>query len=354
MIKKVVIILSILIGIVLISGAVLYNYLLSPVNKNSNEMIEITIKTGESSNEIAKDLKNNKLIKNDQFFIIYLKLNKINDLKASTYKLKQSMSMKEIIDIISGGKGYNPNEITITFKEGKNIRSIAQVIDKNTDNSYDDVMNKLNDEKYIDSLIEKYWFLTKEIKNKELFYPIEGYLFPDTYNFNNKKVTVEEIFEVLLNQTDKILTKYKDKINAQDFTVHEVMTFASIIELEGLKKKDKPDIASVFYNRLAIDMSLGSDVTACYAQKIDDTAKCHNTANFNYDSPYNTRPLSNKGLPVGPIANPGIDSIDAVLNPTKTDYIYFVADKHTNIYFFKTYGEFETKINELKENGDWL
>lgn len=352
--KKVIIIFVFLIGIFLISFGCYYNYQLSPIDKNSNSEIEFIIKSGTSTKMIAKMLEEKGLIRSDTFLTIYLKINKINNIKASTYILKKNMGLKEIINIISNGNGYNPNEVSITFKEGNNIRSFATTISNKTNNKYNDVIKKFEDKDYINELIKKYWFLTDEIKNEEIFYPLEGYLFPNTYRFKDKNASIEDIFLKLLDETDKILSKYKDKIEKQDLTVHEILTFASIIELEGLKSVDKPKIASVFYNRLKKGMSLGSDVTACYAQKIDDTALCHNTANFNYNSPYNTRLITNLGLPIGPIANPGEDSIEAVLNPATTDYIYFVADKYTNVYFFKTYTEFETKIKELKKNGDWL
>ena len=221
-------------------------------------------------------------------------------------------------------------------------------------NKYDDVIKKVSDKEYIDSLIEKYWFITKDVKNSELYYPIEGYLYPNTYTFNNKNVTIEEIFTKMLDETQKVLDKYKDKIEKSKMSVHEILTFASIVELEGVNNSDRPTIASVFYNRLDRGISLGSDVTACYAQKIDDTALCHRTANFNYDSKYNTRLLSNKGLPVGPICNPSEGSISAVLNPTESDYLYFVADKNTKVYFFKTESEFYSTIKELKQKGLWL
>lgn len=150
----------------------------------------------------------------------------------------------------------------------------------------------------------------------------------------------------MLIETDKVLSKYKTEIEKSKLSTQQIITLSSIVELEGLSDKDRPNIASVFYNRLNKNMSLGSDVTACYAQKIDDTTLCHNTANFNYKSDYNTRLVSKLGLPTGPICNPSESSIKAVLNAPKTDYLYFVADKDTNVYFFKTKDEFDKKIKE--------
>ena len=104
------------------------------------------------------------------------------------------MTLPEIVDTLEAGTKTNPNNIKITFKEGLNMRGIAKVIDENTDNSYDDVMNLLADTEYIDSLINEYWFLAEEIKNSELYYPLEGYLFPNTYEVD-KTGDVKSIFD---------------------------------------------------------------------------------------------------------------------------------------------------------------
>lgn len=332
----------------------LYNYEISPVDKHDKKDVVFTVKKGSTTKTIAKELKSASLIHDENFFVIYMKLNKISNLQASTYRLKRSMTLKQIISIINKGEGFNPDEIKITFKEGKNIRNVAKVISENTNNEYNSVIEKINNKEYIDELIKKYWFLKDDIKNKDIFYALEGYLFPNTYVFNNKDVTIDVIFEKMLDETDKILSKYKNDIEKSDYSVHELITLASIIELEGLNDSNRPDVASVFYNRLDKGISLGSDVTACYAQKIDDTALCHRTANFNYPSKYNTRVVTNLGLPIGPICNPSESSIKAAINPNKTDYMYFVADKNTKLYFFKTKSEFEKKIKELKQSGNWL
>lgn len=340
--------------ILLVGISILYEYEISPVDKKDTNEVVFKIEKGTGTKTIGKNLENASLIHDANFFVFYVKIHNISNLQASTYKLKRSMNLKEIIEIINKGDGFNPNEVKITFKEGKNIRSIAKTIEANTNNKYDDILKKINDSKYVDSLIEKYWFLDKTIKSSDIYYPLEGYLFPSTYIFNDKDVSVETIITKMLNKTSEVLTKYKDDISKSNMSVHEILTFASIVELEGANDTDRPNVASVFYNRIAKKMSLGSDVTACYAQKIDDTYECHNKANFNYNSKYNTRLLNNLGLPIGAICSPGEGSIKAVLKPAKTGYLYFVADKNKKMYFFNTKDEFDSKIKELKKNGDWL
>ena len=210
----------------------------------------------------------------------------------------------------------------------------------------------MKDKTYLTSLIKSYWFLTDAILDSNIYYGLEGYLAPDTYNFKDKDVTVEEVIKTLLDQEEKNLSPYKDTLSKMN--VHEVLTLASISELEGLKDTDRKLIVGVFQNRLSKGMNLGSDVTTYYAfnQAMD---KDLTSEMFNTYNPYNTRSSAMAGkLPVGPICNPSIESIMASINPTKSDYYYFVADKNGNVYYTKTSSEHSAKVKELKEKGDWI
>lgn len=178
--------------------------------------------------------------------------------------------MDKIINTLKKG-GVNENEISITFKEGINIRNIAKLIKENTSNSEEDVYKILKDEKYLNSIIEKYWFLTNDIKNSKIYYSLEGYLFPDTYRFNNKDVSVEEIFNKMLDQMEKKLNKYKKQIEKSKYSIHELMTLASVVQSEGYNEEDFKNIASVFYNRLKTGIPLESCVTSYYGVKKDMT-----------------------------------------------------------------------------------
>lgn len=330
-----------------------YKYNLSSVSNNTEDKI-ITIDKG-SIYSIGKTLKENNLIRNELVFKIYVKLNKINNLKASTYKLNESMSLKEILEILQKGNGYNPEEISITFKEGKNIRAIASIISENTNNSYDDVINKVNDLDYINTLINKYWFLTEEIKNNKIYYALEGYLFPETYFFANKDVSIETIFETMLSETEKRLEPYKEKINSLNLSIHEYFTLASIIELEGATSNDRKAVAGVFYNRLNDNWALGSDVTTYYALKIDDfkVSLTEELGLYKCDYAYNTRCNNFTGLPVGPICNPGLESLLATLEPEKHSYYYFVADCTGKTYLSVDAASHRNTINKLINENNW-
>ncbi len=339
-------------GLFLIGLFVVYQILSLPMDKSSNADIEVVIPSGMTTKNISKLLENKNLIRSGTFFRIYVKLNNISSLKASTYTLKKSMNLMEICKTLEQGNHYNPNAITITFKEGMSFTKYAEEIAMKTNNKYEDVINLGKDSNYLQKVIAKYTFLTEEILNPNIYYPLEGYLAPNTYQFKNKSVTVEEIFEVMLSQTEKELKKYE--IGTKNYTMHQYLTLASMLEQEGTNEKNRKSIAGVFYNRMQKGMNLGSDVTTYYALQVPMTSDL-TTAQFNTANPYNTRGPSMEGkLPIGPICNPSKTSIEASLNPSKNDYLYFVADKKGKIYYTRTNEEHLQKVQEIKDKGDWI
>ena len=336
----------------------LYSSYIKPVDSKSKDYKIIEIKSGLSTKEIGKLLYDNKLIKNDKFFRIYLKINNKNNLQAGTYKLSGSYPLKKIVEIIEKGDIYTDDTIKITFKEGINYREIARVIENNTNNTYDSVLNILNDSNYIDSLITDYWFITDAIKNKDIYYSLEGYLFPDTYEFKNKDVTVPEIFKKLLDKMNLVLEPYKEVIERDKYTVHELLTLASLAEKEVKNTTEHPDnrkkVVSVFINRLNKKMSLGSDITTRYGIKLDENRPL-TKSEYNSVNPYNTRNVNMLGLPASPICMVSKDSLIASIERIDTKYLYFIANINSKeTFFFETSKEFENKKQELsKVNGGY-
>lgn len=330
-----------------------YNYQLSPVSRESEKVV-VEIKEG-SISSIGETLEEAGLIRSNFIFKIYIKLNDITSLKATTYELNKNMKLSEIVEILEKGNSYNPDAINITFKEGLNIRKIAKVVEEETNNSYDDFLALMEDDTYIDELISKYWFLSKDIKNEKIYYPLEGYLFPNTYSFLNKDVTVKEIVEKLLDETNRQLEPYKSQIEKSDYSIHEILTLASIVELEGVSADDRAAVAGVFYNRLKDGWTLGSDVTTYYYLKIDDFKQSLNGNKNLYtcDNAYNTRCTSFTGLTVGPISNPGLESIEATINYKKHDNYYFVADCKGKTYLNKNSTGHYNTISKLKSENNW-
>lgn len=332
-----------------------YKNSLGPVSSNS-ETIQIEVASGSTYITLADTLYDNKLIKSKTSYKIYIKLNPPkNGLKAGTYYLSQNMGVEKIItSLSSGGASVDPNQISITFKEGINMRRIASLIAEKTNNSEEDVYKLLNDKEYLKSLVEEYWFIDNSILNEKLYYPLEGYLFPDTYYFANKDVSIKEIFKTLLDQMGKKLEPLRPQIEKSKYSVHELLTLASIVELEVATIEHRGKVAGVFYNRLNAGMNLGSDPTTYYGAGVDMSERELTREEFNAVNDYNTRANALHGkLPVGPICMPSMSSIEASISPTSIAAYYFVADKNGETYFTKTYNEHLAKIQQLKESGLW-
>ena len=322
-----------LILIAIISSIIWYNMGLKSPKKVSSENTQtiIEIKSGTSTTNILSMLKQNNVIRSELVAKIYMTLHEVRNLQAGKYDFTGNETLPDVLEIITSGKVMDETVI-ITFLEGKNMRYIASTIAEKTNNTTNDVYKLLSDDNYILSVIDKYWFLTKDIQNTNIYYPLEGYLYPDTYSFENKEVSVKTIFEKMLDQMDKVLTKNKNRIEESNYSVHDILTMASIVELEGNNSENRPKIASV--------INMGE--RDLYAKEINT-----------YNS-YNTRGPNMEGkLPVGPIANISEESINAVLNPVNESYLYFVADKNGEIYFSDTYEEHQQTISTLRKKGLW-
>ncbi len=311
----------------------------SSVSKDSFE-VKITIPKESTYLSISNLLKENNLIRSESFYKIYIKIFKPNNLKAGIYTLNRNMNVKEIVDTLEGN--VKSEEITITIPEGKHIEEVAEIISSKINMSKEDILLYWQNEEVLNSLIDKYWFLTDVIKKEGIRYSLEGYFFPDTYSIL-KESKIEDITYKMLDKMDEVLSKYKEEISNSKFNVHEILTLASIVEHEAILDSDRPMIAGVFINRLDKSMKLQSCATVGYA--INEWKLSYDYKDLQTDSPYNT--YFYEGLPIGPGNMPGELSIEAVLRPTKHDYYYFLAnvnDKDSKkTYYSKTYSEHRQK-----------
>ena len=333
--KFVIIFLAVL--IILTCGS--YKIGTSSVSKDSFE-VKITIPKESTYLSISSLLKENNLIRSESFYKIYIKIFKPNNLKAGIYTLNRNMNVKEIVNTLEGN--VKSEEITITIPEGKHIEEVAEIISSKINMSKEDILLYWQNEEVLNSLIDKYWFLTDVIKKEGIRYSLEGYFFPDTYSIL-KESKIEDITYKMLDKMDEVLSKYKEEISNSKFSVHEILTLASIVEHEAILDSDRPMIAGVFINRLDKSMKLQSCATVGYA--INEWKLSYDYSDLQTDSPYNT--YFYEGLPIGPGNMPGELSIEAVLRPTKHDYYYFLAnvnDKDSKkTYYSKTYSEHRQK-----------
>ena len=341
--KKKIIIVLISILVVILAMVGLYFYGLTKVSNNS-EPITFNIKKGTGRREIINNLYDSKLIKSKIASTIYVYTHPDLIMQAGTYTLNRNYTTKEIFYKLSNGDVLD-DSIKITFIEGKRVVDYMKQITKEFGYTEDEIVKVLEDEDYLNKLIKKYDFLDESILNNDLYYSLEGYLFPATYNFA-KDASIKEILEKMLAKTEEVLDNYSVRIKDSGFSTHEILTMASIIENETMQQEDRSIVSQVIRKRLALEISLGMDVTTFYAARkpLDKSEGDITKVEIDAYNAYNTRNTSFKGLPVGPISNPSLSSIEAALTPSATNYVYFYADKGGKLHFAETYDEFQSLI----------
>ena len=321
-----------------------YKLMISKVS-NNDEKQEFIVEEGTNFLSLSKKLKDSNLVKSSFFYELYIKINKPEMLYAGTYLLSENMSVKEIADIFGKGTTYNPDGVYVTLKEGISIEEIASIVSEVTNKSKEEYLTYWQSEEFLNKVIDKYWFVTNDIKNTNLKYALEGYFFPSTYELLNADVDEEYVAYKFLDQMQIVLDKYKDDIEKSSYSVHELLSLASIIENEAILDEDRAIISSVFYNRLEIGMKLQSCATVGYA--LGEWKLTYTESDLLFDSPYNTYYYS--GLPVGPCNNPGEESIKASIYPEETNYYYFLADvcsENPKTYFSETEEEHTRKAQK--------
>ncbi|HET7578013.1 MAG TPA: endolytic transglycosylase MltG [Bacillales bacterium] len=339
--------------VVIIAGAAASGYFyvhnaLQPVNPDSHKKIRVKIPSGSSVEDIAHILDQKGVINSALVFHYYIKYKNAGGFKAGMYAFSPSMSIDTIIDKLESGEVAGP-ALKLTFPEGLWMTKVADIIASQTDLDKSDILSKMKDRDYIrKTYMSDYPFLKDVILKKGIRYPLEGYLFPATYSFSKKNPSLEDVIRKMLDKTGAVLQDFQPQIKKSDMSIHEVLTLASMIQEEGTNQENRRGISSVLHNRLKKDMPLQSDPTVDYALKEHHIRLLNKE--LDTDSPYNT--YANKGLPIGPIANPGKKSIDAALNPAHTDNLYFYGRPNGKVEFAKTYDQF-LKIKH-KYQDEWL
>ena len=352
--KKIIILLILGVMAVILGGIMFYyEYSLGAVSDDETSVI-VEIKEGTNGKEIIDKLYEANLIKNKYTVYFYYKMKGNLNLQAGNYMLNRIMDVENIFQKISSGDTIN-EVVQITFKEGKWVPKYVSLISEGFGYQESEIYGIISDIAYLKELIDKYWFLTEDILNESIYYPLEGYLYPDTYIFTDENVTVEEIFEKMLDKMDAVITPYKEEIESSNYSVHQILSLASVVELEAKDKDDRYGVASVFVNRLKQGMALQSDVTTYYGLQLAMDERNLTVKELQENNGYNTRSMEMAGkIPVGPICSVSDSSIKAVLNPDETNNLYFVADKNGKVYFSETNEQHEKIQQQLKDDGLWF
>ena len=320
-----------IVGVLIVGGGLGALYLIPNTFAQDDGTQVLVIEKGQTGSEIADMLFERGLIRSTQGFKLWLYLSGTNDkLQTGHYQIPNKVTVRELISLLQEG---HVESIRVTIPEGYSVGDIAIVLEKNQ------IM------KAKDFLAEAKTFIPYPYMKgtKPATYPVEGFLFPSTYEIP-VGATPREVIQMMADEMNRYLTPaVKKQIQAQHMSIHDFVTLASIVERESLFDADRPTIAGVFKKRLAHGIPLQSDATISY---VLGYAKENVTiGDTQLQSPYNT--YVSKGLPPGPIANPGKKSLDAVLHSENTDYLYFVADKEGHNHFSKTYEEHLAEVNKI-------
>lgn len=316
---------------------VYYNESLKPTG-SAEESVIVHVEQGSSFQMLIDELKETGLIRNTFVAKIYLKLSGTSNLQANTYELNKGMSLPEIMKIVSTGDFNYLHKVQMTIQEGLTLPEVAQIVAEIVGQSKEEVLKQWSDSDYLNTLINDYWFLDGEaILQEGIMFPLEGYLYPETYTNTNGSPTIDELTRMMLDQTSIVLEKYRSDIEALGMSIHEFLSFASVVERESLFDEDRPMIAGVFWNRLEDGMALQSDITVLYAHQRTGIDVSYD--DLEIDSYYNT--YMYPGLPIGPISNVSDVTIQSCVDFSKHDYYYFYAGPDGKVYYAKTLEEHE-------------
>lgn len=306
-----------------LGGFIWYQTELRPVGSNKTDLIKVTIESGTSPNDIAKQLKDSGVIRNQQVFSIYTRITHTqNKLQAGTYRLSPGESTPEIVKHLVDG---NVDSFSVRFLPGATLAENRQVLIKAGYSAGD-----------VDAALAG-TYDSPLFDTKPSGQDLEGYIYGETYNFSSN-ATVEDILNRTFAQYEQVIqdNDLVAQFKAHGLTLYQGITLASIVQREAVKGSEG-QIAQVFYSRLAANMPLGSDVT--YQYIADKTGVPRDP---NLDSPYNTR--IHTGLPPGPIAVPGLAALLAVAHPAAGDYLFFLSGDDNVTYYAHTLAEHEANI----------
>ena len=303
-------------------------FLVSPADKGGADQVFI-VKEGSSLKEVAGDLEKAGLITNKTLFVLWTRVKGYGkDIRAGEYSLSPAMAPVQLLETLR--KGFvvlHP----VTIPEGLNRVQIADVLSA----------KGLADKKRFLELTQDRALLQQYGISGPSF---EGYLFPDTYHFSRGTPTLA-ILDAMVKRFKQVVTPLMEKSQGSGMKLEDVVILASIVEKETGKPEERPLIASVFLNRLRVGMRLESDPTVIYGlENFDGDLK---KKDLTEKTPYNTYVIY--GLTPGPIANPGLESIKAVMDPARTDYLFFVSRNDGSHHFSKTLAEHNRAVESYQK-----
>ena len=296
------------------------------IGKSDNDVI-FNIPEGSTNENIADLLYENGIINNKTLFLLALKIEKPETLYPGDITLQASMGYPDVIEKLSTQR-KKLQTVNVTITEGMNLLEVANLLEKNKVCKADDFLFEFNKDQGFD--------FEKDLGvSKDAFYKMEGYFFPETYNFYVDD-TAYNVTKIVREQFQNVLSAdIMRQVKANKLSLNQIITLASIVQMEAGNEKEMPKVASVFINRLNDPdtyPNLQSDTTDKYIEKVIKKKAVDTTSADHYAQVYDTYKCT--GLPASPICNPGLAAIKAVLNPEKTDYYFFCNNLATGETFY--------------------
>ena len=296
------------------------------------ESLIVTIQEGQTAQEVGDKLEDEGVISSGLLFRVLVGLQGYEDkLVAGDYEFEKGTPTLEVLERIRRGQTA---PLVVVIREGLRAEEIAELMESKQVVSAEDFLQAI-----------KSWYEFDFLYTKPYWANLEGYLFPDTYFFNRNMTAEEVVRQILENFDQRLNSELRQEAAVAGLSMHTVLTLASVVEREAQVPEERPIIADVFLKRLRRGMPLEADPTVQYALGNDPASVAEygywkqdlTQADLEVDSPYNTYRYT--GLPRGPICNPGLDSIQAVIRPAQTDYLYFVAKEDGSHAFAETLEE---------------
>ncbi|WP_233531678.1 endolytic transglycosylase MltG [Paenibacillus alkalitolerans] len=343
------------IAIGVVAGLGLYTAKQLQPTDPSDIPILVEIPEGTHSQGIADILEEERIIRNGKIFSYYLKYKGFgSDFQAGIYEMKPGMPIADIIRQLSSGETVKEEVIRITVPEGFTAARIIDLLAEEHGFSRDALAGLIRSRKAVEEAQEEadkpVWAATVP-DNPDYKYMMEGYLFPETYELPKDAAPEHVVRRMLLeldNKVKQLPEGWEERLTELGISFHKMLTIASLIEREVTVDKERAIVAGVIYNRLQRNMPLQLDATVQYL--FDKQKDRLFEKDLQIESPYNT--YRNNGLPPGPIASPGLKSIEAALYPEETKYLYYVTKKDGSgeHYFAETYEQHLKNIKESKRS----
>ncbi|QAT49573.1 endolytic transglycosylase MltG [Caproiciproducens sp. NJN-50] len=332
---------------VLFVSLLLARYLVAGVNDMlaiGRESLDVTVDIPQKAtpHQVAQALYQDGVIRDEDFFLLYAALTKAPEqFSGGSFQVRTDMDYEALITSIQSNAN-RVDTIKLTFREGMNALEVAELLRQNGVCSEKDAEAVFNS----DSLNENFDMLQQITNASDRYYQLEGYLFPDTYEFFKNENPEQAITKLVSNCNRKLTKQIREKASDEGMTLDQMLTLASMIQAEAADKDDMYKVSSVFHNRLKSQkselMHLDSDPTTYYPYRKKSLVP--ENIRGTYQSKYDTYTI--EGLPPGPICNPGMDAIDAALNPSSTGYYYFCHDADGKAYYAKTASQHQANLKK--------